>query len=148
AKQALDRHYIALRSVEDVRAKAAELPPSVAAALDDDLNTPAALTALHEILTALNKAGAEAEKARHKGALLATGAILGLFQVTPAEWFRWQPKGVQGVSDVEIDASIARRQAARQARDFAEADRIRNDLAMKGVLLEDGPGGTSWRRAG
>ncbi len=68
---------------------------------------------------------------------------MGLLQQEPASW-------LHGGSDetAEIEALIARRTAAREARDFAAADRVRTELAMRGILLEDGPTGTTWRRAG
>ncbi|MGB8182515.1 MAG: cysteine--tRNA ligase [Stellaceae bacterium] len=143
AKRTLDRFYLALRSVEDVAA--AGQGAKVRGALDDDLNTPMALAALHEDLAALNKAQTRAEKSRLKGALLDAGALLGILQQQPESWL----KGASGdAGAAEIEAEIAARNAARKARNFAEADRIRNALALKGILLEDGPGGTTWRRAG
>src|SRR5579883_2646592 len=143
AKRALDRFYLALRSVEDVPAEGQGA--KARGALDDDLNTPLALAALHEDLAALNKARTRAEKSRLKGALLDSGKLLGILQQNPESWL----KGASGDSGAaEIEAQIAARNAARKARDFAEADRIRNALALKGILLEDGPGGTTWRRAG
>ena len=143
AKRTLDRFYLALRSVEDVPAEGQGA--KVRGALDDDLNTPLALAALHEDLAALNKAQTRAEKSRLKGALLDAGLLLGILRQSPESWL----KGAGGGSDAaEIEAQIAARNAARKVRDFAEADRIRNALALKGILLEDGPGGTTWRRAG
>ncbi len=138
ARHALDRFYLGLRGVD---AESAEPDPRVRAALDDDLNTPLALAALHEMLGELNKADA-ADRPRQQRALRASGAVLGLLQQDPEAWLKGD-----GV-DAEIEALIARRNAARKARDFATADRIRTELAVRGILLEDGPGGTSWRRAG
>ncbi|MBU6507446.1 MAG: cysteine--tRNA ligase [Alphaproteobacteria bacterium] len=143
AKRTLDRFYLALRAVEDVPATGQGA--KARGALDDDLNTPLALAALHEDLAALNKAQTRAEKSRLKGALLDSGVLLGILQQEPESWL----KGASSDSGAaEIEAQIAARNAARKVRNFAEADRIRNDLALKGILLEDGPGGTTWRRAG
>jgi cysteinyl-tRNA synthetase len=142
AKTALDRFYLALSHAGASPAAPAQAHERVRAALDDDLNTPLALSVLHEILSELNKAG-DAAKPRHKAELVASGALLGLLQQAPEAWL----KGDTG-EGAEIDALIARRNAARQSRDFAEADRIRTDLAIRGILLEDGPQGTTWRRAG
>ncbi len=143
ARHALDRFYIALRGVAGVAAAATGMPERVLAALEDDLNTPLALAALHDVLSELNKAAAPEDKARRKGELLAGGAVLGLFQQDPEAWLRGGAGEAAGIEDL-----IAQRNAARKARNFAEADRIRNDLAMKGIMLEDGPGGTTWRRGG
>jgi cysteinyl-tRNA synthetase len=73
------------------------------------------------------------------------GGILGLLQREPEEYLR--AGGAGGLSDAEIEVLIQRRLEARKARNFAEADRIRQELKAQGVLLEDGPGGTTWRRA-
>ena len=142
ARRTLDRFYLALRTVADVPAEGQGA--KVRGALDDDLNTPMALAALHEDVAALNKAQTVAEKSRLKGALLDGGALLGVLQQKPEIWL----KGAGDDSASEIEAQIAARNAARQTRNFAEADRIRNALAARGILLEDGPGGTTWRRAG
>jgi cysteinyl-tRNA synthetase len=148
AKLALDRFYLGLRGVENVTAEASELPHALRAALDDDLNTPLALAALHEILGALNKAETPAQRARIKGALLAGGAALGLLQQKPEAWLQGAPTD-SNAEAAEIESQIASRNAARKNKDFAEADRIRNALVLRGILLEDKPGGkTEWRRAG
>jgi cysteinyl-tRNA synthetase len=139
ARGALDRFYLALSHGE---AAAPALPNApVRAALEDDLNTPLALAALHELLAELNKAE-PAAKPRLKGELVASAGLLGLLQQAPELWL----KGDAGDGG-EIEALIARRNEARKTRDFAEADRIRTELAIRGILLEDGPAGTTWRRA-
>jgi cysteinyl-tRNA synthetase len=148
ARGILDRLYQALRGVADVPAEpAAQLPGALLSALEDDLNTPLAVAHLHELAGALNKATAPAEKAAHKAALLASGEVLGLLQQDPEAWFRWTPAGQASLGDEEIDGLIDRRTAARKAKDFKEADRIRQELAAQGILLEDGPTGTIWRRS-
>ena len=70
----------------------------------------------------------------------------GLLQQDAEAWFRWTPAGSSGPTDAEIEAAIAARQAARKAKDFKESDRIRDELKAKGVILEDGPKGTTWKR--
>ena len=141
AKQGLDRFYLALRSAGEVAP--GTIAPRVAAALEDDLNTPLAIAVLHELLAELNKATSAEEKQRLKAELLASGAVMGLLQQDPEAWL----KGGQDDA-ASIEAAIVARNAARKAKNFAEADRIRTELALKGILLEDGPAGTTWRRAG
>ena len=130
ARATLDRWYGLLRgkSVDPANA----VPQSVEDALSDDLNTPLAISAAYQL----------SDPAR----LLAGANALGLLQHDAEAWFRWTPAGVPGPGDDEIEAAIAARQAARKARDFEGADRIRDDLKSKGVLLEDGPTGTTWKR--
>jgi cysteinyl-tRNA synthetase len=142
AKRALDRFYLALRSVEDLpAASAAALPLPFEAALEDDLNTPLALAALHDVLTALNKSADMGERSRLKGELLASGALLGLLQQDPELWL----KGLD--ESGRIDDLIKKRSEARRAKNFTEADKIRFQLATEGIVLEDKPDGTTeWRR--
>jgi len=145
AKHVLDRFYGALRQVADVEAEAA-VAEDVIPALEDDINTPQALTVLHALLGDLNKAETPEEKARLKGLLLDGAAVMGLLQQNPEDWFRWHPASGDGLSDADIEALIERRADARKNKDFAEADRVRDELAENGVILEDKPGGTIWRR--
>ncbi len=141
AKHALDRYYLALRHAPD--GTSGDVSPEFLTALEDDLNTPQAQAALHEMLNDLNKATGTAEKTRLASELRASGALLGVLQQAPEVWL----KGTTGET-ADIDALIDARLRARQAKNFAEADRIRAELAVRGILLEDKPGGkTEWRRA-
>ena len=130
AKATLDRWYGALRGKD--AAPAAMVPQSVEDALSDDINTPLAISAVHQLSDPADlRAGANA---------------LGLLQQDAEAWFRWTPAGSTGPTDAEIETAIAARQAARKARDFKESDRLRDELKAKGVILEDGPKGTTWKR--
>jgi cysteinyl-tRNA synthetase len=150
AKGNLDRWYRALMEFGDAAAGAAS-GAAVREALDDDLNTPAALAALNQAADAYfaaAKAGDDATAAAAIGALRAGGALLGVLQQDPAAWFRGQPSSGQAIDEAEIEAAIVKRLEARKAKDFKEADRIRDELRAQGVTLEDGPKGTTWKRAG
>jgi cysteinyl-tRNA synthetase len=148
AKGELDRFYTALRNSADVKPEGGDMPAGVIDALEDDLNTPLAIAYLHEMARDLNAETDCVRRAQFKANLLHGGHLLGLLNQTAEEWFRWQPAGVAGVSEAEIENLIEARLAARKAKNFKEADRIRDDLKTKGVVLEDGPKGTTWKRAG
>ena len=136
AKKELDRFYRALERCPDVGG--GTVPDKVMDALCDDLNTPLALTAMHALADAA-LAGDTAAAAN----LRASGHLMGLLTQAPEAWFRG------GTEDIDaIEAAIQERLAARKAREFARADAIRADLAERGIVLEDGPRGTTWRRAG
>ena len=129
----------------------AEIEPSreFMAALEDDLNTPLAISHLHALATALNKAEADEERKRLKGALLAGGDLLGVLTLEAEDWLKWRPEGRAAEVDEQALANlIALRLAARKEKNYTEADRIREELKAKGIVLEDTPGGTTWRRAG
>lgn len=147
AKESLDRWYGALRNSKEIKAEDAKPSPAFEAALLDDLNTPLAITHLHEIANELNRATTVEEKARAKGQLIACGQAIGLMKHDPESWLKWAPAGATGLSDKEIEAQIEARITAKKNKDFATADRIRDELSKAGVILEDSAAGTTWRRA-
>ncbi|HET7847834.1 MAG TPA: cysteine--tRNA ligase [Pseudolabrys sp.] len=110
-------------------------------ALADDLNTPKAFAALHELRSEAVK-GTKAAAA----CLKASAQMIGLLQQSAAAWDSFRPASV-AIDDVQIRASIDARNAARKAKDFKEADRIRDELAKMGVVLKDSKDGTTWEIA-
>jgi cysteinyl-tRNA synthetase len=136
ARDTLDRFYRALATTP---APAGDIPPAFLEAMCDDINTPAAIAELHALATAALAGDAEASSG-----LRAAGKLLGLLEQDPTAWFRGSTNDDE---DAEIEAQIAERISARGARDFVKADVIRARLAAKGVLLEDTPAGTTWRRS-
>ncbi|HEU4617629.1 MAG TPA: cysteine--tRNA ligase [Gammaproteobacteria bacterium] len=153
SRQKLDRMYGALRDAgiggadATEPAEPAEPPEAVLAALEDDLNTPEAIAELFGLARAANKAADTAERKALARRLRAGAALLGLLERDPAAWFAGSPGGEASLAEAEIDALLARRDALRRERKFAEADAIRDRLAQGGILIEDVAGGSRWRRA-
>ncbi|AKS41482.1 cysteine--tRNA ligase [Wenzhouxiangella marina] len=141
----LDRLYGLLRDHPAKTAAKVEPDPDVVAALEDDLNTPTALAALNGLARELARAE-EARRPALAARLRASGALLGLLQAVPDAWFA-QRQADTDIDEAEIQRLIEARKQARENRDFAEADRIRDQLADQGILLKDGPEGTSWEVA-
>ena len=124
-----------------VRSRAADPPQELVRALEDDLNTPAALSVLAAQARKLRSG--ELEPSAGAASLQAGGYLLGILQSDPKEWFT---AAAPDLSAGEIEKRIGERASARANGDYAAADRIREVLKDRGVILEDGPGGTTWRR--
>jgi len=147
ARGALTRLYTALKPYP-AAAAAADWHEThgrrFAAALDDDFNTPEALAVLFDLANEVNK-GHAPELARQ---LKALGGVLGLLERDAQTFLQALPADSEGgLSPERIETMIGERVAAKKAKNFAEADRIRADLAAAGIVLEDSPQGTTWRRA-
>ncbi len=148
ARRMLDRLYGAVRGIEvsaEARA-AADVPDALIAALEDDLNTPKALAELFALARALNKATETAEVEALAAQMYAAGDLMGILQNDPEEWFAGHVEGDMPAE--EIEALIEKRNEARAGKDFQTADAIRDQLKDAGVIIEDGAGGTTWRRGG
>ena len=141
ARQMLDRWYRAL-ALPSSGAGSSNIN-AVIQSLSEDLNSPLALSFIHEYADAVYQAKSLEERSSAQCALLQAGNLLGLLEKPAADWLRG---GIADASDVE--ERIAARGKARQERRFADADRIRGELAAEGIVLEDRPDGTTeWRRA-
>lgn len=148
ARGTLDTFYGALRRHIDVEPVALSAADSrVFLALLDDMNTPEAIAVLHSAASTLNKSDDPQEIALAKAELTVGGGLLGLLEANPEAWFT-SSAGKGGPTAEEIDLLIEQRITARDNRDFQRADQIRDDLEAQGVVLEDGPDGTRWRRQG
>jgi cysteinyl-tRNA synthetase len=151
SQQRLDRLYGALRDAGVTGALSEEpattAPAAVREALEDDLNTPLALAELFTLARAANRAEDAGQRRQLAEALRAGGWLLGLLRADPKEWFAAGSDSAADVDAAEIDSLVARREALRRERKYAEADRIRAELADRGILIEDVAGGTRWRRA-
>jgi len=162
ADSALSRIYTALRDLPDVDVVESEHSTRFREVMDDDFNTPEAIAVLQNMTREINsaKATGQAKKLAQAAALGAElrslSSVLGLAQVAPEEFLKLQSSHERGgdasqatgLSDGEIEQRIADRIAARKAKNWAESDRIRDELVTAGIILEDKPGGTTtWRRA-
>jgi len=142
ARSALRRLYTALDGLDVPAVELDWTHPSSAAfraAMDDDFNTPLAVSTLFELANTVNRTGSLADAA----VLKQLGATLGILQQAPRQYLQ----GGSGVEESAIEALIAERAAAKASRDFARADQIRKDLLAQGIALQDTPQGTSWVKA-
>jgi cysteinyl-tRNA synthetase len=150
ARQALTRLYTALRGLEAAEPlDDGKYESRFQAAMDDDFNTAEALAVLFDLAREINKAReTDNQRAAGLGALLRRlGGVLGLLQADPEGYLKGGETGSEdGLSDAEIEDLIEARQQARQDKNWAESDRIRDQLQEAGIILEDGAQGTTWRR--
>lgn len=146
SKRRLDRMYRALRELEDVAVDpAVDAPEAFVAALEDDLNTPQALSVMAEVVGQANNATETADRTKLKSQLLACGELLGILQHPPAGWLRGECGGSPSdIDPAQIEALIVERNQARAERNFQRADEIRDQLKAQGIELNDGAEGTSW----
>jgi cysteinyl-tRNA synthetase len=152
ARRRLDRMYAALRDAgitgPGSEPDSGDVPELVRAALDDDLNTPEALAELARLVRATNSAEDAAERDALARSLRAGGWMLGLLQEDPAHWFEaGTPDSASELDAAGIEALLRERERLRAEKDFAAADRLRDQLREQGIVIEDGAGGTRWRRA-
>ena len=155
ADVALERLYIALRGVTPAKnVVKADATAKFIAAMDDDFNTPEAVAELQGLAKQINIAKGAGDTVKASGLaaeLKFLASVLGIVQLDPELFLRKSARkrdsAETALSDAEIDSMIALRIAARQAKSFKESDRIRDELVAKGIILEDGPHGTTWRRS-
>ena len=147
AKRGLDRLYGVLRELEDVPDMdecPQDLLAPVVAALEDDLNFTEAIAGLFGLAKAARQVTTDDDRAAHKKVLLEAGDLLGLLQEEPARWFG-KPE-LESEDAAKIQGLVDAREIARLDRDFAAADRIRDELAVLGVEIQDRPDGPTWQR--
>jgi cysteinyl-tRNA synthetase len=141
-RQTLDRFYRALLAL-NIPSEGPQAPsPAVLAALEDDLNTPLVIAHLHYLAGAINRSTDDHERGRLRAELVAGGKLMGLLSHDPEAWMR----PIFEKRSAEINDRITARALARREKRFADADRIRDELAAEGIILEDSPKGTTWRK--
>jgi cysteinyl-tRNA synthetase len=145
ARQALARLYTALKDCKGVASVDWQEPHAqrFRAAMDDDFGTPEAMAVLFDLAAEINRSG----DPKLISQLKALGAVVGLLERESAQFLQAAPTTTGGLDNTEIDARIAARVAAKKAKNYAESDRIRDELKAAGIVLEDSAAGTTWRRA-
>ncbi len=149
ARAALQRLYAALQDTDSVEVVAnTEYQQRFDRAMCDDFNTAGAIAVLFDLARDINRAKTDGSDDRHSLASLlrCLAGVIGLLQSDPEEYLKSQAGKDDGLEDAEIDRRIEARLQARNNRDWAAADRIRDELIADGIEIEDGPEGTRWRR--
>jgi cysteinyl-tRNA synthetase len=148
ARRKLDRLYNTLRNTSGWKDNWKDAAPDseFIAALEDDLNTPRAFAVLFGLARDINRLEDAAAAAKLAACLRASAGVVGLLEAEPDAWFRADAE--RDIDSAAIDALLKKRTAARASRDFAEADRIRDQLSNMGIAIEDGPDGPQWRLVG
>ncbi|MEY4506806.1 MAG: Cysteine--tRNA ligase [Pseudomonadota bacterium] len=144
ARTALRRLYTCLQAVPPVAVSvdwSQDAPQRFAQAMNDDFGTPEAMAVLFDLATQANRT----RDSKVSGLLKALGAVLGLLQADPDTWLK-AGAGEGGLDATAIERLVAQRQAAKLAKDFAQADALRQHLLAQGVVLKDSPQGTTWER--
>ncbi len=143
AKQNLDRFYGALKGFDVCDA---EPHPDMMAALCDDLNTPKALSILHDLANQIYKCEESSEKQNLQATLKASASVMGILTESYDTWCTWAPSSANSIEEAEIEALIEERIQAKKDKNYARSDEIRNTLLDQGIILEDSATGTSWKR--
>ncbi len=149
ARAALQRLYAALMDTRAAEAPAdSEYRRRFDEAMCDDFNTASAVAVLFDLVRDINRARDSGDEVRHELASLLRelGGVIGLLQDDPETYLKSRAGQGQGLADAEIDALVAQRLQARAQKDWATADRLRDQLTAAGIEIEDGPEGTRWRR--
>ena len=153
ARSALARLYTALRGLElsaaaDAGDEYAEYEKRFREAMDDDFNTPLALSVLFELAKEVNSLKEKSDPAAVKAGLMLKklGGVLGILQDDPENFLKCGSSSGDEGGDAEIEALVKVRNDARAMKDWKAADAARNKLQELGIVLEDGPNGTVWRR--
>lgn len=141
AKATLDRFYNSLMRVWEVALQKVAPDERVVDALLDDLNTPLALSYIHEMVGDLNKASSIEEQSKIKSKLMASAELLGILWQNPQVWFKGDEQ-----DSTQIEQMILDRNNAKKNKDYALADKIREELKSLGIILEDTKDGTTWKK--
>ena len=147
SKKTLNKFYDALRKVDLHDPKDVPLDEGVIESLEDDFNSPKLISFLHKILDKLNKSflNNKHESKSIANLLISSGSVMGLFQAKPDEYFKFISSEVL-ITEEEIEDLITKRNLARNQKDFNKSDKIRDDLKVKGITLEDVGEKTIWKR--